>query len=722
MSVVVGQTPVLYPSPSETPLLIDGFPNEPAWQDAQEAANFRMHFPFDSLDAVSKTSVRVLYDKKFLYISAICRHQHEDKSYIVQSLKRDFDFGENDAFGIYINTINDQTNGLYFGVNPFGVQSDGIIDDGGIKGVELNWDGLWMAEVQKGTKAWSVEIAIPLKTIRFKSNQSQWRINFARNDRVQNEISSWAPIPRGYKLSVLSRAGILQWEKPPEQPISNISVIPHFSVGSTKDFENPAKSQKVWQITGLDAKVAVNSSLNLDLAINPDFSQVEVDQQVIDLQRFEIFFPERRLLFLENSDLFANLGNSRIRPFFSRRIGNTNSTPVPILFGARLSGNLDNNWRLGIMSIQTKEDQELDSPSNNYSVATIQRKLFNNSSLTGFLMNRQSVQDYYLFQHDYNRVAGIEYDLRSKDAKWNGKAFFHRAFTPQNFKNANAYSAKLRYRSSAATLFLGVDHTDKNYITDIGFVPRLYHSDELTDSTIRVGYTHFRINGHYRFFAKKNSLIDFWGPTFHSDFYINAQAKYQEHRNEITFLLRLKNTSSFELLYSAGSPMLLFPFTLKGLNFPFPAGNYLEKTFELHYDTGKRNRFFGEVNLSYGNKFLGNRFQVQTNWNYRYKHYAVLGINLEYDQLVHFPEAYGEASFTWIGSKFEISFNRNLFFTTFIQYNTQKNNFNINSKLNWRFKPMSDLFIVYTENYTTQNLSVRNRALVLKLDYWIGGQ
>ncbi len=702
-------------------ILVDGLLTEPAWSTAMLADEFQMNFPFDSLKAVSKTEVRMMYDEKYLYISAICHHR-SNKDYVVQSLKRDFKFKENDAFGIFINAYNDETNGLYFGVNPFGVQSDGIVDNGGIKGVKPNWDGLWISEVNHSPNFWTVEIAIPFKTLRFKDQQKEWRINFARNDRTQNEISTWSPVPRAYKISTLSRTGTLKWGSAPMVPIGNVSVIPYFSVSTNRDFNNPSLSHKIKNTYGIDVKLAVNSSLNLDLTLNPDFSQVEVDQQVIDLQRFEIFFPEKRLLFLENSDLFSNIGNSRIRPFFSRRIGNTDNSPVPILFGARLSGNLDNNWRVGVMSIQTRSDNELDVRSKNYSVASIQRKMFNSSNLTGFFINRQSFQEFYSYQKDFNRIAGIEYDLRSKDSKWNGKAFYHHAFTPFKNTHTNAYSVKLRYRTTKATLFLGSDHAGKNFITETGFVPRLYHTNESTDSTIRVGYTHLRANGHYRFFAKKNSRIDFWGPTFHSDYFIGSEEKYQEHRNEITLLLRLKNTSSFEVVFVDGAPNLIFPFTLDGLKNSFPSGNYPNQQFSLVYNTGNRNRFYGSLEAGYGGVFLGDQLSFKTEWNYRCKHYAVFGLNMSHEELIHFPESYGNASFTLVGSKFEISFNRNLFFTTFVQYNTQSNNFNINSKFNWRFQPMSDLFLVYTENYTSQDLSVKNRALVLKMSYWIGGK
>ena len=199
-----------------------------------------------------------------------------------------------------------------------GAQWDGLMYEGGK--VDLSWDNKWTSVVKKDDDKWVFEASIPFKTIRYKKGITKWGINFSRMDLKTTEKSSWAPVPRQFPTASLAYTGILVWDQPPPQAGSNISVIPYVLGGSSKNYEKDTPTSYKKEI-GVDAKIAVTSSLNLDLTINPDFSQVEVDRQVTNLDRFELFFPERRQFFLENGDLFANFGYTTIRPFFSRRIG-----------------------------------------------------------------------------------------------------------------------------------------------------------------------------------------------------------------------------------------------------------------------------------------------------------------------------------------------------------------------------------------------------------------
>lgn len=703
------------------PIQVDGRLNEPIWQEGIPAGDFHMSYPHDTLKAKSKTTVQILYDDRYLYIGAICEDQIPG-DYVVQSLKRDFDFKDNDAFAVFIDAFSDATNGLGFALNPYGVQWDGIIANGGNKGVTTTWDGLWYGEVWQHPLEtyWSVEIAIPLKTLRFKSSVDHWRINFARNDLKRNELSTLVPIPRGFEVSTLAQMSQLVWDSPPKKPGPNIALIPYLAGRAVKNYEtDPSNPTQFHSSSGLDAKVALTSSLNLDITINPDFSQVDVDQQVIDLQRFEVFFPEKRFFFLENSDLFSNLGNSRIRPFFSRRVGSAGNDPVAIHFGARMSGKLNRDWRVGLMSVQTASPSDATNNQQNYTVATLQRRILKGSSLTTFLSSQQSFHQFKP-QADYNRITGLEFDYRSADSKITAKAFVHYSFTPMHDSNALAYSAKARYKNKKLSVFLGLDAVEENYLSEVGYVPRLYHEDQTTDSLYRIPYTQIRSNGRYRFFVKNNSFIDFWGPEFRFNLFTDNQFNYQEYNGQLSLVLQFMNSNRLKLTYGIDDPILFFPFVLSGLDQAFPAGNYPNRRLFFEYDTGKRKNLFGKLKVSYGGTYTGRRFSVKSELNYRSRRHLVVGLTFSQQNLGSFPEDFGDAQLTLLGSKIEVSFSRSLFFTTFLQYNTQKDNFNINSRFNWRFHPMSDLYVVYTENYRADNLSVKDRALVVKMNYWIG--
>lgn len=219
------------------------------------------------------------------------------------------------------------------------------------------------------------------------------------------------------------------WDEPPPTAGSNVSIIPYALGGISKNYEKKQPTEYKKNIGG-DVKIAVTSSLNLDLTVNPDFSQTDVDQQIVNLDRYELFFPEKRQFFLENADLFANFGYANIRPFFSRRIG----LNAPIRFGARLSGKLNKDWRIGFMDMQTGSVAETGLPAQNFGVIALQRRVFARSNIGFIFVNKQSLN--YTPGADsskpvyslYNRNAGLEYNLASANNQWTGKLLFLKSF------------------------------------------------------------------------------------------------------------------------------------------------------------------------------------------------------------------------------------------------------------------------------------------------------
>ncbi|NVK50684.1 MAG: carbohydrate binding family 9 domain-containing protein, partial [Cyclobacteriaceae bacterium] len=364
-------------------IIIDGILDEQAWLEAEVATDFFMITPMDTSFAQVKTDVRMTYDDQHLYLIVVNHHAVEGP-YMVESLRRDFSFGKNDNFLLFMDPFDDQTNGFSFGANAAGAQWDGIMYNGG--SVDLSWDNKWTSKVRNYEDKWIFEAAIPFKSIRYKKGIKEWGVNFSRLDLKTTEKSGWAPVPRQFPSASLAYTGILVWDNPPPDPGANISVIPYVLGGVSKDFENNGETSYRREI-GMDAKISLTSSLNLDLTVNPDFSQVEVDRQVTNLDRFELFFPERRQFFLENGDLFANFGYSTIRPFFSRRIG----LNAPIQFGARLSGKINKDWRIGAMNMQTGEVGEEGLPSQNFTVMALQRQVGARSNVTGIFINKQSL-------------------------------------------------------------------------------------------------------------------------------------------------------------------------------------------------------------------------------------------------------------------------------------------------------------------------------------------
>ncbi|MDH5604677.1 MAG: carbohydrate binding family 9 domain-containing protein, partial [Cyclobacteriaceae bacterium] len=294
---------------------IDGKVEEEDWTSAQVLTDFRRILPIDSGTAESITEAMLTYDDDNLYITIIC--YEEFSPVIIESMRRDWSFGKNDNFLVNIDPFNDKTNGFAFGCNAAGAQWDAMLINGG--SANLDWDNAWYSATLQYEDRWVTEMAIPFKILRYNSDVDKWGINFSRLDKKRNhEKSSWAPVPRQFPSVSLAFTGSLVWDQPPPKTGTNITLIPYALGGITAD-KDKGISAKATGDVGLNAKVSVTQSVNLDLTVNPDFSHVEVDRQVLNLSRFEIYYPERRQFFLENSDLFSGYGNQRMRPFFSRR-------------------------------------------------------------------------------------------------------------------------------------------------------------------------------------------------------------------------------------------------------------------------------------------------------------------------------------------------------------------------------------------------------------------
>ncbi len=712
---IYGQTQSIHINKSNETIILDGLLNEAIWKSAEKAEAFQMSYPHDTLKAVSQTEVMLCYNDNFLYIAAIC-HANTDGDYIAQSLKRDFSFPVNDAFAVFIDAFQDKATGFSFAVSPYGVQRDGIVSRGGEHGVTTSWDGVWFAEVNQEENLWTLEMAIPFNTLRFKSDESTWRINFARNDLKRNEISTWAPVPRNFNVATLAFTGELLWDQPPKSKGGTVNLNPYAAMAVSKDLASTDTKTKGKPNGGIDAKWAITSALNLDITINPDFSQVEVDQQVINLDRFEISFPERRFFFLENSDLFSGLGNSRVRPFFSRRIGVSGGESTRILGGLKLSGKINKDWRIGLLDVQTAKVKDI-ALSENYLVATIERRVLQGSTFDAFVTNRQAfpTKD-SLGQKNYNTTAGAEFNFRSKNSNIVSKAFLHYATNNEKLNDGFAFGAKTRYKTRKINVFLGVDAVGENYITDMGYVPRLYYTNDLGES-VRKDYVQYRTNGSYRFYFKKSKIIDFMGPFYGFNLYTHKNFNYQEHDLEVGWNIKFMNSSSLEFSYEESNPILFYNFSLSGLNAAFAPGNYHQNFLNAAFNTGKRQKLNGSGTIGYGQKYLGKQLSIKGEMNYRPKPWGAFSVNLSYQDLFDFPEIYGEASLLLIGTKTEISFTRDLFWTTFLQYNTQQNNFNINTRFQWRFRPMSDLYFVITNNYFLDPFATKDWMFVLKANY-----
>ncbi len=692
------------------PIKVDGLINEETWKEAQKSIYFIQNFPTDTLTSKTTQEIMVSYDDKFLYVAAKIYKSIKNQPFTTPSLRRDFRGEAFDAFVVSIDPFMDRMNGFSFGINPYGVQREGLVVNGGVVGedLSLSWDNKWYSEAKIQEDYWTTELAIPLNTIRYKKGSDKWLINFYKLDSYNAERSSWSRIPNQFSPISLAYSKPISFETPIEKKGMNMSLIPYVSPGS---FRRPVPGGNTFNTTsslmvGGDAKIGIGSSLNLDLTVNPDFSQVEVDNQVTNLDRFEILFPEKRQFFLENADLFANFGMDGLRPFFSRRIGVTRDQSTgqniqnKIDAGFRLSGKINNNLRIGLLEMKSAAIPTINEPAYNYSVLSLQQRVFGRSNLSFIFTNKDGIG-----VKDFNRVAGVDYNLASKSNVWNGKFFFMKSFDPSKTNDNAVLGTNMFYNKRFFEAKQTLYYIGENFNPEVGFLRRkgLYRL---------AGYA------QPKFYPKKGR-INRWGPMFDYDVTIFPSIGITDYDVNIIFNIQYKNYATLLMRIRNDYTKLTSDFDPTNMG-----GEKLKENTSYNYTsficslaTDQRKRMAVRLNSRIGQYFNGTRVNLDAEVNYRIQPYGSIASVFSYNRL-RFPLPYTSRDLILVGPKIDLTFTKSLFLSTLIQYNNQINNINVNVRFQWRFAPVSDLFIVYTDNYYADLFRSKGSALVLKATYW----
>ena len=702
---------------SNEEITIDGLLNEDIWSRVQPAKGFHQYFPNDSLLADDDTEMYFTYDDVNLYIGL--KVYGAGNEWLVNSLRRDFRAGGNDNITILIDTYNDGLNAFFFGINPEGVIREGTITNGGNerRDFDESWDNKWIGDAKKFDGYYTAELEIPFSILRYNDNVESWGLGAYRFDTQTNQQHTWTDIPRNLPLFNLTFNGKLVFEEPLRSKGTNVSLIPYVTAGASKDYEAGTLTKPNYDFGG-DAKIAITSGLNLDLTVNPDFSQVEVDRQVTNLDRFEIFFPERRQFFLENADLFGGFGTRSINPFFSRRIGTATNgdgdlVQNRILAGARLSGKLNDKLRVGLLNMQTANGEN-EVFATNYTVAAVQHKILQRSNISFIGINKHVVGDDRVGVEEpkYNRVMGVDLNLATNNNSVYGKTFLHKSFVPDSEGSQIAHGAEMEVTNRNYGIRWSHEYVGSGYDAEVGFIRRTgyYNINPATWRTV------FPVNGPF------NSLN--YG--VFSDFIWNETGDKTDHSIGFYFGGEFRNSARFELEAIQDYVFLTSEFDPTGTDSePLPA-NTGYKYFNVggFYSSDRRKdvSFFARPYI--GQYFNGFRAGMRGALTLRYQPRGSISANFAYNyfDMPHLTET--KQTFLF-GPRIEYTFSKKLFLTTFIQYNTQSEETNINARLQYRFAPASDLFIVYSDNYFTGmdpsdrfTTTVLSRALVAKFTYW----
>ena len=696
---------------------IDGHSKEIQWEKAKWNSSFWMWRPTDSIQAKKQTRFKMIRDEKNLYI--LIEAAINGTNFTTPNLKRDFNTYGADYITLLFDTFNDATNAFSFATNPLGLKADGLISGGNQSyrsDRNYSWDTKWEVETKIEETYYTAEIKIPFSSFFYDNTQTSWRFNIYRRNTQGNEHSIWIRTPQNQTIGNLAFMGKMAFGEPLKKARNPLSFIPYLSASSQKDFIDSSQNSSF--SLGGDAKIPIGNALNLDLTINPDFSQVEVDDQVVNLTRFAISLPEKRQFFTQNDDLFKDFGAfGDVTPFFSRQIGvsedlDGNTIENKIIAGARLSGKLNSNLRLGFLNVLTKEDIKNEIPSNLNTVFTLRQKVFDRSNVSFFLIDRRTMDDYSFItkEEEKNSVTGIEYNLASKDSKWSGRAFFHKSFTEGLDEDDVISGINLERNTLNNRIQMEIIHGGEDFRSNLGFYRRTGFLKLSPEYTYRIYPKNPNVNSYEfserSFFVLDPSidykLTDRW-------FITSIQKRYLNNTN-----LSLRVTNRQEYLIDGFDPTR----SDDGINLPSNT-TYDFTDVQISYRSDQRKRFNFNSKLSYGSFYNGTKLSIENELNWRKQPIFNASVIFNFND-IKLPEPFTSKNIWLISPKLDFTFSKTLFWSTFVQYNSQKENLGVNSRLQWRFAPLSDLFIVYNDNYiSTDNFSPRYRSFNLKLTYWL---
>ena len=689
---------------------------------------FRQNTPDDGEPSSERTEVFIVYTEGALYFGVIC-YVKDPRTIIVADSRRDSQLQETDSFQIILDTYLDKQNGFVFGTNPAGIEYDGQVtnEGGGGRyggggfvtrgrrfgsqqqggaggGFNLNWDGVWRVETTVSDIGWTAEFAIPFRTLRYPVGEMQfWGINFQRNIRNRNEQSYWAPVPRQFNLHRLSLAGELRDLVVPRQ--RNLKFIPYVLGEAVR--RHKTTPNMVGDFGG-DLKYSVTPSMTLDLTYNTDFAQVEVDDQQINLDRFNLFFPEKRPFFLENAGLFAVGQPGQLEVFFSRRIGiGDDGEQVPIVGGGRLSGKLGRNTNIGFLNMQTASVDARGTPSNNFTATRIRQDFTNRSNIGAIFVNRSATSD-LSGSEDFNRSYAV-------DGQWGlGQTgtisgFAAETETPGIDTGTHALSVLSNYASERYRFGLGASEVGPNFNPEVGFYARRGY--RRLDTTARA---RFRPSNSFEIHEIEPHMSHFTITNFETG---RQETQYTHFDNHLEWRNGYRISTGVNMTKEG----VFEPFEIYS-GFEVPVGTYrhTEGIFRFHTNRGASYSF--EMFSVVGGFFGGKRRQFRPQLNMRIGETFNAEIALDRND-ISLP--WGDFVTNLGLFRASYSFTTRTFLQALLQYNDRQDLWSSNIRFGLLSDANTGLFIVYNDiqyfdNYVNSRFVGRSgsgRTLTVKYSH-----
>ena len=695
---------------AQGPITLDATFDEPSWAAAPLATNFVQNDPKEGAPATYDTEVKLLYDDRALYIGVFARDP-EPGQIIVNELRKDFNTGNGDGFQVVIDTFHDQRNGYQFAVNPSGAKWDSQMSNEG-RDQNANWDGIWDVATRVGKDGWYAEIEIPFKTLKFGPDAMQtWGINFQRRLRRRNENSYWSPLRRIHQLSRVSMAGTYEGLEG-LKPGANVRVKP-YALANLNKLANVAVDKDY--DAGVDVKYGVTSGLTWDFTVNTDFSQVEADEQQVNLTRFSLFFPEKRDFFLENSGVFqfgsgntgggggVNGGRQNASQdmifFFSRQIGlSPTGDAIPLLAGSRITGRVA-GWSVGALNIQQREQKA--SPSTNFTALRARRDILRNSDIGVMFLNKDPRGG------DYNRGFGADANFRFfRDLTVNfagAKSATPTSRVPGSGDDWYSKSA-FGYRGAILETRAAYQTIGSRFNDEMGFVPRVG-----VDNFEGYFGTHLRIK-------KYSGWLRETFPHFQIENFTRRGGGGLESRYMDWHLpIMLQNSSFIEVGANPNAEVIDTRFAINSRRRIFvEPGRYDFKEYFLLANTNASAPF--SMNLRYGNGefYDGYRRNYTVGGTFRMNEHVNVSLS---DQINDIDLKSGSFVTQLVTGRVNYYFNTKVFVNALVQYNTDTNQWSSNVRLDIIHHPLSDIYLVYNERHDSRSGAMISRAVIAKMTY-----
>ena len=691
------------------PVLDGDVLGDPAWIDVPVATGFIQTQPDEGRPATERTEVRVLFDDDTIYFGFVCYDRDPD-GIITSESRRDASLNNSDSIQIILDTFRDRQSAFLFGTSPAGQEYDGQVMNEGQGGgfgfnVNYNWDGAWVVRTQVSDVGWSAEFGIPFRTISYPNRVEQtWGMNVQRNIKRRNEESYWAPLTRQFNLLRLSQAGTLSGIRVPATAARDLKVIPYV-VGTATHSDAEARGDTIGLGDfGIDVKYGITSGLTLDLTYNTDFAQVEVDQQQINLDRFSLFFQEKRAFFLENAGAFTvtngrQAGQSRARTelFFSRRIGiGRGGREIPILGGARISGKVSDTVSVGLLNMQTETVGGV-APANNFSVARLRRDLPNRSNIGMLVVNRQATGE-LAGTDDHNRTYAL-------DGRWGigqygqVSGFVSRTQTPGLDGDDHAYNVVGSYNSEAWRLELGYLEIADNFNPEVGFLTRR-------------GFRNLDVGVSYSFRPKNFWKLQQMRPHGSLGRYWNFERQMETSFLHFDYDWEFNDSSMAKTTMNMTGEGVMTPFEIAdGVTVPVGVYEHREAAFSYNSNRGAPVNF--SVRTTIGGFFGGDRVA----WG--------PGINFRRGDSLRASIRWSRNDITLPGGSFitnltstsvTYNFSPRLFAQALVQHNDSADLWSANLRFGLLHQANTGLFIVYNDTRGLHDTmpSGAGRSLILK--------